>query len=134
MRVTGIASRLGMILLWLGAALSPASSEDLANPNATAKPPPLARSMAINVLAANYGHTGARTSCVVTRTVKASCNGKSRCVLDVDDELCLPPSPVSSELILTLTVQYKCSDAAATRAAHADKPFRLVLDCSASSH
>jgi hypothetical protein len=134
MTITGIAPRLGVILLWLIAALSPANGEDLANPNAVPKAPPLARSMAIEVLSANYGHTGARSSCVVTRTVKSICNGKSRCVLNVEDELCPPPSPIPPELILTLTVQYKCSDAAATRAGHADKPFRLVLDCSASSH
>ena len=134
MKMTDFAPRLGMILLWLVVALSPASSEDLANPNGVPKLPPPARSLAIDVLSANYGHTGARTSCVVTRTVKASCDGRSRCVLNVGDELCLPPSPVPVQLILTLTVQYKCSETAAARTAHADKPFRLVVDCSASSH
>ena len=113
-------------LLWLAA---PGNADDTADPNGAIKPVPQARSMAIQILSANYGHNGAHDNCTVTQSVRASCNGRSRCVLDVGDELCRPPNPLPGELIFTLTVQYKCTPRVAARAVHADKPFRLTIDC-----
>lgn len=98
------------------------------------KPPPPARSLSIDVVSANYGHSGAFSSCVVTPAIKQRCNGLSRCTVGVDDDLCPPPGIVPGGLILTLTVQYKCSPIVTERTAHADKPFRVVIDCSSASN
>jgi hypothetical protein len=95
------------------------------------KPPP-PKSLAIEVISANYGHSGSLISCVVTRSLKGTCNGRSRCVVDVSDELCAPPSTLPAGLILTLTVEYKCTPLVAAHTVHADKPFRIVLNCGAS--
>ncbi len=109
---------------------------DNANPDGGAKPkpPPPARSLSIDVVAASYGHSGAYFSCEVTQAIKRRCNGLSRCTVGVDDDLCPPPGIVPGGLILTLTVQYKCSPIVTERTAHADKPFQVVIDCSASNH
>jgi hypothetical protein len=97
--------------------------------NGKVKPPPLPNSLAIEVISASYGHSGAHAGCVVTPAVKRSCNGRSRCVVDVSDELCQSTGQLHAGLILTLTVQYKCTPVVAVRTAHADKPFQVVINC-----
>jgi hypothetical protein len=65
--------------------------------------------------------------------VKRSCNGLSRCVVDVGDELCVPPNTLPGGLILTLTVEYKCTPLTAGHTIRADKPFQVVIDCGGSA-
>jgi hypothetical protein len=123
------------LLAWLACA-SAAAADGALPDNGKIKPPPPPpppKSLAIEVISASYGHGGSLSNCVVTPSLKATCNGRSRCVVDVSDELCAPPSTLPGGLILTLTVEYKCTPLVAARTVHADKPFRIVLNCGAST-
>jgi hypothetical protein len=122
-------------LAWLVAGAAPARADGNTNQNDTAPPLPVptARSMAIEVISANYGHSGTFNNCVVTPSVKRSCNGRNRCSVKVADQLCEPPNALPTELIMTLTVVYKCMPDVIVHIAKADKPFRLVVDCGANS-
>lgn len=105
------------------------------NPPANDKPKPAApKSLAIEVISANYGHSGAHRSCPVTPLVKRSCNGRSRCVVKVEDELCQPPNVLPPGLILTLTVEYKCTPLTTGHTIRADKPFQVVIDCGGAAN
>lgn len=119
------------LLAWLAFATAVGAEEP--PPDKGKIKPPLPKSLAIEVISANYGHTGALTNCVVTRSVKGACNGLSRCTVDVSDELCAPPSTLPAGLILTLTVEYRCTPLVTARTVHADKPFHVVLNCGAST-
>ncbi len=125
--------RPAVVAALIAGAIMPAGADN-APPPANEKPKPsVARSLAIEVISANYGHSGVHTSCVVTPVVKSSCNGRSRCVLAVGDDLCRPPNPLPAGLILTLTVEYKCWPVTTARTTRADKPFRIVIDCGGSA-
>ena len=119
------------LLAWLACATAAAADNPPPDKGKIKPQPP--KSLAIEVISANYGHGGSLTNCVVTPSLKGTCNGRSRCVVDVSDELCAPPSTLPGGLILTLTVEYKCTPLEAARTVHADKPFRIVLNCGAST-
>lgn len=131
-RLKTIPAMTACLLAWLACATSVAADNPLPD-KGRIKPPAPPKSMAIEVISANYGHSGSLSNCVVTPSLKGTCNGRSRCVVDVSDELCAPPSTLPGGLILTLTVEYKCTPLAAARMVHADKPFRIVLNCGAST-
>jgi hypothetical protein len=131
-----VSSRCGAIGLaaWLSllGGVSLAGAADMQQNN-TAAPLPAARSMAIEIVSANYGHSGAPNSCVVTPSLKRSCNGRSRCLVTVSDRLCPAPGAVPMGLVVTLSVQYKCTPGVMVRAVTADRPFQVIIDCGAKS-
>ena len=112
------------------AALPAGADNPPANPPAVQPPKQSApKTLSIEIVSAFYGHSTMRTSCEVTPVVKRSCNGRSRCVVKVQDELCQPPKVLPAGLILTLTVDYKCTPLVKGHTIHADKPFQVVIDC-----
>ncbi len=115
-----------IVALMAGVAL-PAGADDAPVPQKPRQSAP--KSLSINVTSATYGHSTMRTSCIVTPVVKRSCNGRSRCVVKADDDLCRPPSIIPAGLILTLTVEYQCAPLVVQHIAHADKPFQILIDC-----
>ena len=131
-RHKAIAAMAACLLGWLAFAAAAAADDPLPDKGKIKPAPTPPKSMAIEVISANYGHGGSLTNCVVTPSLKGTCNGRSRCVVDVSDELCAPPNTLPGGLILTLTVEYKCTPLVAARTVHADKPFRIVLNCGAS--
>jgi hypothetical protein len=116
-----------VVTVLMAGAVAPAGADD---PQTSQKPKQSApKSLSIEVTSATYGHGTMHSSCIVTPMVKRSCNGRSRCVVKVEDELCPPPSTVPAGLILTLTVEYKCTPLATGHTIRADKPFQVVIDC-----
>ncbi|HXQ40168.1 MAG TPA: hypothetical protein VN821_02805 [Candidatus Udaeobacter sp.] len=93
--------------------------------------PDLRGAAVIQIRDASYGHTGTLADCTVTEAVKRVCEGRLRCVLDVDDRLCPPPQQIPRGLILTLSVRYRCESAGPTHFQTADKPFQLIIACGA---
>ena len=85
--------------------------------------------VSIQIRAATYGHAGMATDCSVIGVVQRQCEGKLRCVIDVNDSLCPPPAQLPSGLILTLSVQYRCERTGPSVFKAADKPFQLTLAC-----
>jgi hypothetical protein len=113
-----------------GATLPASADNPPANPPAVQPPKQSApKTLSIEIVSAFYGHSTMRTSCEVTPLVKRSCNGRSRCVVKVEDELCPPPKVLPPGLILTLTVDYKCTPLVTGHTITADKPFQIVIDC-----
>lgn len=107
--------------------VAPAGADDAPAVQKPRQSPP--KSLFIEVTSATYGHSTMRSSCIVTPAVKRSCNGRSRCVVKANDDLCPPPSTMPAGLILTLRVEYHCAPSVVQRVAHADKPFQVVIDC-----
>jgi len=124
------------VMVWLAVGVAPAGADGNIDQNGAVLPAPApsAKSMSIRVISAYYGHSSSAGSCVVTQSLEGICNGRSRCIVTVGDQLCRPPNTLPTELILTLTVQYKCTPIVAARTAKADKPFQLVIDCGATAH
>lgn len=111
----------------MASAAGPSGADNPSPPQKSTRP--ASTSQFIEVVYAFYGHGGMRSSCVVTPVVKRSCNGRSRCVVNVDDDLCPPPSVLPAGLILTLNVEFKCTPSATVRNIRGDKPFPIVIDC-----
>jgi len=136
MRAAGYLGAAIVAALVAGAAL-PVSADNsgvnipgVNNPPPSQPPKPSApKSLSIEIVSALYGHSAMRKSCVVTPVVKRGCNGRSRCVVKVEDELCQPPNVIPAGLILTLTIEYKCAPLTTGHTIHADKPFQVVIDC-----
>ena len=85
--------------------------------------------VAIHIRSADYGHTGVLTVCTVTEAVRQICEGKQRCVVDVNDRLCPPPGELPKGLIYTLFVHYSCQAVGPAHSTAADKPFQLTIAC-----
>ena len=85
--------------------------------------------VAIHIRGADYGHTGAHGDCSVTEAVRRICEGKQRCVVDVNDRLCPPPGELPKGLIFTLFVHYSCRAIGPAHFGAADKPFQLTIAC-----
>jgi hypothetical protein len=120
-------------LLWtLAAALSAFLASGLAMGQESAAPPtmPAERgTVAIHIRAADYGHAGALADCSVTEAVRQICEGKQRCVVDVNDRLCPPPGELPKGLIFTLSIRYSCQAVGPAHFAAADKPFQITIAC-----
>jgi len=119
-------------LLALAAALAMLPGCNFAMGQQVAPPPttPAMRGMvAIHIRSADYGHTGALADCSVTKAVRRLCEGKQRCVVDVNDGLCPPPAELPKGLILTLSIRYSCQAVGPAHFGAANKPFRLTIAC-----
>jgi len=120
------------LLCALAAALCAFPAIRLAKAQESALPPamPAERgTVAIHIRAADYGHAGALADCSVTEAVRQICEGKQRCVVDVNDRLCPPPGELPKGLIFTLSVRYSCQAVGPAHFEAADKPFQLTIAC-----
>ena len=119
------------LLVALAAAIFTLPGCDLAMGQESAPPPipALQGTVAIHVRSADYGHTGTLTDCSVTEAVRQVCEGKQRCVVDVNDRLCPPPAELPKGLIFTLSIRYSCQAVGPTHFGAANKPFQLTIRC-----
>ena len=107
-----------------------AMGQQSAAPPAAAPVVPAERgTVAIHIVGADYGHIGVHADCTVTETVRRICEGKLRCVVDVNDRLCPPPGELPRGLIFTLSVHYSCQAVGPAHFGAADKPFQLTIAC-----
>ena len=107
---------------------APTAGSAPAAPTGSATPPERG-TVAIHIRSADYGHTGVLTSCSVTEAVREICEGKQRCVVDVNDRLCPPPGELPKGLIFTLSVRYDCQAVGSAHFSAMDKPFQLTIAC-----
>ena len=120
------------LLCALAAAFCAFPAIKLAMAQDSALPPPMPAergTVAIHIRAADYGHAGALADCSVTEAVRQICEGKQRCVVDVNDRLCPPPGELPKGLIFTLSVRYSCQAVGPAHFEAADKPFQLTIAC-----
>lgn len=106
-----------------------AMGQQSAAPPAAPPAPSERGTVAIHIRSADYGHTGVTTECSVTEAVRRICEGKQRCVVDVNDRLCPPPGELPKGLIFTLFVRYSCQAVGSAHFTAVDKPFQLTITC-----
>jgi hypothetical protein len=104
-------------------------SADATHDGEKPKEPAPAMSRALKIVTAAYGNAEAYSTCQVTEAVRRRCQGRSRCAIEVNDELCSTPS-ILTGLIRSLSVTYLCHLGDTPLHHTTDKPYVMNLKCS----